>query len=156
MNLKGVAAIGIGLMILLFGIAMPATTTHNSRTCVDSTYEYGDGCVNAEYQTGNPAKIPFIIFGLMLTIVGGVLTFKRNDSGSTVPQQSQQETPQGADPVGQQPQTAEQQDTQMLEEQINQYQESNPVDSESEKCPNCHSLVSQPAIYCSQCGAEIQ
>lgn len=71
MNYFGLLLAGIGLLLILGGVAMPATQTHTSTTCVDSSYDPADGCVQTEYTTPNYSKGAFIVFGIALAF-GGV------------------------------------------------------------------------------------
>lgn len=74
-----VAAIGIA--VLLVGIAMPATSTHTSETCVDDPLGYGQDCVRGSVTTPNPMKGPAVGIGLLATLGGiGIYATGRGDS----------------------------------------------------------------------------
>lgn len=64
--------IGLGVLFLLIGIAIPATTTHTSTTCVDDPFSYGQNCAQTTYESPNLSKFPLIGIGIMMTLVGVV------------------------------------------------------------------------------------
>lgn len=80
MNKAGLLVGSIGVLILLAGIAMPATQTQTSTTCVESQYEPASGCIQTNYTTPNYGRGIFIALGLALTIGGGFATFALGDS----------------------------------------------------------------------------
>lgn len=82
MNLKHATVVGLGVLVLLIGLSMPATTTQTSTTCVDSTYDIGDGCVDTNYQAPNPSRGPTIGFGLLLVLIGGALSLRSSSTGT--------------------------------------------------------------------------
>lgn len=71
----------VGIVILLLGLAMPATETRTAESCVNSPYSYGQDCVQTSYEVANPARGPAIGIGFFLTIIGGILWF-RSGSGA--------------------------------------------------------------------------
>ncbi|MGB9987242.1 hypothetical protein [Salarchaeum japonicum] len=98
---QGVTALGgmvllIGIIGLLIGIAMPATSTHTSETCVDSFTGYGQDCVTGSVTTANPMKGPAIGVGV-LGIIGGIGIFAigRDSSSPPANRESQESTTGG-------------------------------------------------------------
>lgn len=79
MNKAGLLIASIGVLVLLAGIAMPATQTQTSTTCVESQYEPAGGCVQTNYTTPNYGRGVFIVLGLALTIGGGFATLASRD-----------------------------------------------------------------------------
>lgn len=75
MNKIGLVIGGFGLLLLFGGLAMPATQTHTSTTCVDTQYQVGNECVQTNYSTPNFGRGVFIALGLALSIGGGVASF---------------------------------------------------------------------------------
>ena len=73
--------IGFGILFLLIGIAIPATTTQTSTTCVDDIFGYGQNCAQTSYESPNLSKFPLIGVGIIMTLVG-VVSFG-SDSIST-------------------------------------------------------------------------
>lgn len=73
---------GFGLLLLFGGLAMPATQTHTSTTCVDTQYQVGNGCVQTNYSTPNFGRGVFIALGLALSIGGTVASFSFSDSAA--------------------------------------------------------------------------
>ena len=79
MNKIGLVIGGFGLLLLFGGLAMPATQTHTSTTCVDTQYQVGNGCVQTNYSTPNFGRGVFIALGLALSIGGVVASFSFSD-----------------------------------------------------------------------------
>lgn len=73
------AILVIGVITLAMGLAAPSTKTVQSETCTQGGY-YGDyhidgTCVNGSYEVPNTSKGPTIIWGFLLTMVGGILVW---------------------------------------------------------------------------------
>lgn len=64
----------VGVVVLLIGTAMPATSTHTSETCVDDPTGFGQECVGGSVTTPNPLKGPMIGVGF-LALIGGIGIF---------------------------------------------------------------------------------
>lgn len=73
----------IGLLILLLGFAMPATTTQTSRTCYDDPLSYGQSCATTTYESPNTGKYSAVGMGVLLSILGGGIIY--SDSTSSKP-----------------------------------------------------------------------
>lgn len=74
MKYFGLVIAAFGVLLLLGGLAMPATQTQTSTTCIDSQYTPANGCIQTNYTTPNFGKGIFITLGLALTVAGGVVT----------------------------------------------------------------------------------
>ncbi|TKX51642.1 hypothetical protein EXE49_01785 [Halorubrum sp. ASP121] len=86
----------IGIVGLLIGLAMPATSTHTSETCVDSFTGYGQDCVTGSVTTANPMKGPAIGVGVLGIIGGiGILAIGRDSSSPPANREPQQNTTGG-------------------------------------------------------------
>jgi hypothetical protein len=86
----------IGIVGLLIGLAMPATSTHTSETCVDSFTGYGQDCVTGSVTTANPMKGPAIGVGVFGIIGGiGILAIGRDSLSPPTNRESQQNTTGG-------------------------------------------------------------
>lgn len=83
MNNAGALIAVIGLLLFLGGLASPATETHTSTSCIDSSYDPADGCVKTTYQTPNYARGALILSGLTLGIGGSVFALKADSTPST-------------------------------------------------------------------------
>lgn len=70
-----------GLLLLLVGIAMPSTTTTTSQTCYNDPMGYGQECVESTYETSTN-KFPILFFGLVTSVVGGVLLRSGSSDGA--------------------------------------------------------------------------
>lgn len=70
-NAIGVGIAVIGIVVLLIGLAMPATSTHTSQTCIDDPRGFGQDCVSGAVETPNPLKGPVTIVGF-LALIGGI------------------------------------------------------------------------------------
>ena len=73
----------VGIVVLLVGLGMPATETQTSRTCIDSSYSYGQDCVRTQYEAPNPARGPTIGLGFLMTAVGGLLWLASGSGGGS-------------------------------------------------------------------------
>lgn len=67
----GISITALGIIVLLIGFAMPATTTQTSETCVDDPMGYGQNCVSGAVETPNPLKGPVTVLGFF-ALVGGI------------------------------------------------------------------------------------
>jgi hypothetical protein len=76
----------IGLLMLLLGFAMPATTTQTSRTCYDDPLSYGQSCATTTYESPNTGKYSAVGMGVLLSILGGGIIY--SDSISSKPSQA--------------------------------------------------------------------
>lgn len=76
----GVILVVIGVVILLFGIAAPSTTTQSATTCYDDPTGFGQDCVRSSYEAPNTGKSGLIGAGIFMAIVGIFLL--RSDSSS--------------------------------------------------------------------------
>lgn len=74
--------IGFGILFLLIGIAIPATTTQTSTTCVDDPFGYGQNCAQTSYESPNLSKFPLIGVGIMMTLIG-VVSFGSDSISNT-------------------------------------------------------------------------
>lgn len=79
----GAVVLVLGLLLLLGGIAAPATETHRSVACVDSTYGAADGCVESTFETPNFGKGAMIGLGLMTVVVGGGMVAVGGDTDTS-------------------------------------------------------------------------
>ncbi|UPV72866.1 hypothetical protein M0R89_09920 [Halorussus limi] len=84
MNLKrtlGVGLVGLGVLLTLAGLAMPATRTETARTCYDSVVQYGQNCVETSYQapTGKGAVLGG---GFASLLIGAVLWHVGRDTAT--------------------------------------------------------------------------
>lgn len=72
-NISAFAAvlIGIGILVLLVGLAMSATTTQTSETCYSDPSGYGQECISGSVTMPNPLRGPTIGVGI-LSILGGI------------------------------------------------------------------------------------
>lgn len=73
---KSVKSIGgaitvIGVVVLLIGFAMPATSTQTSETCINDPTGFGQDCVSSSVTLPNPLKGPVIGIGF-LALLGGI------------------------------------------------------------------------------------
>lgn len=75
MNLQHVGAgcIALGILLFVAALAQPATVTDTSRTCIDSTWSYGQDCSTVEYQAPNPARSQLFGAGVFTTFFGVVV-----------------------------------------------------------------------------------
>lgn len=72
-NLKAIGGFValVGIIALLVGVAMPATTTHTSTTCIDDPTGFGQECTSGSVTTPNPLRGPMIGVGF-LALIGGI------------------------------------------------------------------------------------
>lgn len=88
---RSIKAIGstiavIGFVVLLIGLAMPATSTHTSETCVDGPTGFGQECVSGSVTTPNPFKGPLMGIGFLALLGGGgIILLSTTDQGSSAP-----------------------------------------------------------------------
>lgn len=61
----------IGILALFIGLAMPATSTHTSETCIDDPTGFGQDCVSGSVTTPNPLKGSVTGIGF-LALLGGI------------------------------------------------------------------------------------
>lgn len=61
----------IGILALLIGLAMPATSTHTSETCIDDPTGFGQDCVSGSVTAPNPLKGSVTGIGF-LALLGGI------------------------------------------------------------------------------------
>lgn len=61
----------VGVIALLVGVAMPATSTHTSEACVDDPTGFGQECASGSITTPNPLRGPMIGVGF-LALIGGI------------------------------------------------------------------------------------
>lgn len=61
----------IGVLALIIGLAMPATSTHSSETCIDDPTGFGQDCVSGSITTPNPLKGSVTGIGF-LALFGGI------------------------------------------------------------------------------------
>lgn len=86
----------IGIVGLLIGLGMSATTTHTSKTCVNSFTGYGQDCVTGSVTTANPMKVPTIGVGILAILGGiGILIVGRDSSSEQISRDSQDTTSDG-------------------------------------------------------------
>lgn len=79
----GAIIIAIGIMALLIGFGMSATSTHTSRTCVNDPTGYGQNCYTGSVTTANPLRGPVLGTGIF-AIIGGVgVYFLAGEGNST-------------------------------------------------------------------------
>lgn len=151
MELKHIAAIGLGVFLLLGGLAMPATTTEQTRTCIDTSYGVND-CIRSSYESPNTVKFPLIVAGISLILVGGFLSKRQSeqDSGQPAPvQPADNPQPSGKTTSG---------ETTLVESIEERKSSSDTSDGgghegeEQVKCPACGEPVTPTAIYCQDCG----
>lgn len=71
----------IGVVALLIGLAVPATSTHTSETCVDDPTGFGQECMSGSVTTPNPLRGPIMGVGF-LAILGGIFLMSGNSSSS--------------------------------------------------------------------------
>lgn len=69
-SLGGAIAV-IGVVVLLIGFAMPATSTQTSETCINDPTGFGQDCVSSSVTLPNPLKGPVTGIGF-LSILGGI------------------------------------------------------------------------------------
>lgn len=67
----GVTIAVVGILALLIGLSMPATSTHTSETCTDDPTGFGQECVSGSVTTPNPLKGPVTGIGF-LALLGGI------------------------------------------------------------------------------------
>lgn len=83
---SGIRTIGgilvvIGALVLVFGLAMSATSTFTSETCVDSPTGFGQECMSGSVTTANPLKGTVTGTGLLVLLGGiGVIMVGGGDS----------------------------------------------------------------------------
>lgn len=72
-NLRAIGGVLVlvGVVVLLAGLAMSATSTQTGQTCVDDPSGFGQECVRGSVTTPNPLRGPTIGAGL-LAVFGGV------------------------------------------------------------------------------------
>lgn len=86
-NIGGVL-LAIGVLILLIGIATPATTTQTSTTCYNEPLGYGQECIETTYEAPNASRGGLIGMGIFVSIIGIVISrssstdTSRNESSS--------------------------------------------------------------------------
>jgi hypothetical protein len=73
---KSIKSIGgtitiIGVVVLLIGFAMPATSTQTSETCINDPTGFGQNCVSSSVTLPNPLKGPVTGIGFF-TLLGGI------------------------------------------------------------------------------------
>lgn len=69
----GLAALALGLVLVVIGLAQPTTVTDSSTTCIDSTY-LGPSCSTVEYERSNPLRANLLGFGGFL-LFGGLIAY---------------------------------------------------------------------------------
>jgi hypothetical protein len=62
-----------GIIILIAGIAMPATTTQTSTSCYDNPVGFGQECVETTYEAPNTGRGWLIGTGALVSVIGGIL-----------------------------------------------------------------------------------
>lgn len=80
----------IGILGLLIGITMPATSTYTSETCVDSYTGSGQDCVSSSVTTANPLKSSVVGAGLLAIVGAVVIFFMGSESSPKNPQNEPQ------------------------------------------------------------------
>lgn len=73
----------IGCLLLFIGISMPAQQTQSTTTCVDSTYDFADGCVESTYTVPNLDKPFLMIVGFIMTTIGVGAVYNERTSNSS-------------------------------------------------------------------------
>lgn len=63
----------VGLLVLSAGLAMPATKTTTSTTCVNDPTGFGQDCFRGSVETPNPLRGPTVGLGLLALLGGGAL-----------------------------------------------------------------------------------
>ncbi|GGK82813.1 hypothetical protein GCM10009067_38800 [Haloarcula sebkhae] len=76
----------VGIVTLLTGITMPATSTHTSEACIDDPTSFGQDCYTSSVKTTNPIRGPTIGIGI-LSIIGGVGIIAMRNSSTQASQQ---------------------------------------------------------------------
>lgn len=94
LRMLGLIILLIGVVGLLVGIAMPTTSTHTSKTCVDSFTGYGKDCVTGSITTANPMKGPVIGTGV-LGILGGIGILAMGSDSSSAQERENRKTTNG-------------------------------------------------------------
>lgn len=61
----------IGVITLFIGMAMPATTTQTSETCINDPTSIGQDCINSSVTMPNPLKGYVSVIGV-LALIGGI------------------------------------------------------------------------------------
>lgn len=69
----------VGVLIMLLGFAVPATTTQTARTCYDDPFSYGQSCSQTTYESPNTGKVGLIFFGVLAAISGGFYAVSGRD-----------------------------------------------------------------------------
>jgi len=73
----------VGIVSILVGGAMPATSTHTSEACVDDPTGFGQDCVRGSISTPNPLRGPMIGVGFLALIGGiGILLMSRSETSN--------------------------------------------------------------------------
>jgi hypothetical protein len=70
-----------GLIVLLIGFGMPATTTFTSETCVDDPTGVGQDCFGGSVTSPNPMRGPVLGVGF-LALIGGVAIYSLGGMGT--------------------------------------------------------------------------
>lgn len=94
-TIGGIVAV-VGILALLVGVAMPATSTHTSETCVDDPTGFGQECVSGSVSTPNPLRGPMMGIGFFALIGGiGIILFGGSDGQQQNVNPSSQTTSDG-------------------------------------------------------------
>lgn len=76
----GIGLAGLGALLVLAGLAMPATRPETARACYDVGTRYGQNCVETTYQAPT-AKGPVLGGGFASLVAGAILWHVGRDAG---------------------------------------------------------------------------
>jgi len=86
----------IGLIALVVGVAMPATSTHTSEVCVNDPYSFGEDCASGSVTTPNPLRGPMIGAGVLALLGGiGITLMSANEPAQQQPREPSDSTAGG-------------------------------------------------------------